>query len=466
VSDKLEQFPLKSTPVDRRNRDKAESVEPRVQAIGLEKAFAEETHGADFRFLPTIRAAMAETAPPIPAPLKKKKRRGLRRVMREIARPFEQLSEALRKTAGFTAKAGSPAPWFGIRARPRRDSTFHHPSELPAMIQAICAKQNQVLRSLAALRQDGQIGRTRDGVRGRRRAAISAVGIKEIRQRLGALQELQAIGLRRMKRQPIPVAGELLLIGLDDRYAAVPSCDFALVAALIDEPVYEPGVSAVLRQLATGKALVIDVGANIGLHSITMARAMRREGKILALEPTPRTFEALRVSLLLNGLLTRADMRRIAAGAQSREMLLHCHPVSGQNSLYGYPNIETQQISVPVAPLDSLVSPGTAVDVVKIDAEGAEFEILKGMTRILAQASEIAVVLEFSAAHFERAGASPAELVEFMASFGLWPQLIDDRSGRVESFDLGQVLRLPAANLLFQRERPSASSAGRARTRR
>jgi FkbM family methyltransferase len=420
---------------------------------------AEGPREADFRFLPAMRAAMAETPPPIPAPLKKKKRRGLHRVMREIARPFEQLSQAVRRTAGFRAEAGSQARPVGMRTTPDRSSVSRQPSELQAVIEEIHAGQKQVLRRLAAWKKDGQIGRTRRGVRGWQRAAISAVDVQDIRQRLGELRELQAIGVRRMKRQPVPIADELLLIGLDDRYAAVPSCDFALVAALIDEPVYEPGVSAVLRQLATGKDFVIDVGANIGLHSITMARAMRREGRLLALEPTPRTFEALRVSLLLNGLLTRADMRRIAAGARSGEMLLHCHPVSGQNSLFGYPGIETQQISVPVAPLDSLVSPGSTVDVVKIDAEGAEFEILKGMARILAEAPEIAVVLEFSAVHFERAGASPAELVEFMAGFGMSAQLINDQSGRLEAFDLGQVLDLPAANVLFQRERSPGSSA-------
>lgn len=264
------------------------------------------------------------------------------------------------------------------------------------------------------------------------------------------LNELQ----RRARRQPIPISQSLLLLGLDDRYVAVPSCDFPLVAALIDAPVYEPGVTAVLGRLAMGKAYAIDVGANIGLHSITMARGMRPDGKIVALEPTPRTYEALQASLLLNGLLPRVDARQVAAGEGAGEALLHCHPVSGQNSLFSYPDCATKQVSVAVAPLDALVPAGTSVDLVKIDVEGAELDILKGMRRILEEARDIAVVLEFSATHFQRAGASPSELVSFMARFDLVPQLIDEWTGQLEPFDLNCVLALPAANVLFHRGTP------------
>jgi hypothetical protein len=98
------------------------------------------------------------------------------------------------------------------------------------MTEGIHAGQNQVLRSLAAWRQDGQIGRKRDGVRGRRRAAISTSDVNEIRQRLGALQELQAIGLRRMKRQPVLVADELQRI--DDRSGRLEAFDLGQVLAL------------------------------------------------------------------------------------------------------------------------------------------------------------------------------------------------------------------------------------------
>lgn len=358
---------------------------------------------------------MSEDGPTIALPLRKTNRSSLRQVMREMTGRFEQFSRLLWTGPLFTRKTSASSQLMQARGMI---------AELQGTIGEVQAMQTRMM------------ARFEDAYR-----------------RFGTVDELQATASRRARRQPIPVADGLLLIDLGDgRYVAAPSSDYLLIRVLLDHPVYEPGVSAILRQFATGKSYVIDVGANIGLHSITMAGAMRADGKLLALEPTPRTFDALRASLTLNILLNRVDARQIAAGEHSGDMVLHCHPCALWNSLYAYPDIETQQVSVPVTPLDALVPAGTLVDLVKIDAEGAEFEILKGMRRILTEAHDISVVLEFSAVHFVRVGASPAELIEFMAGFGLVPQLIDDHTGLLEAFDLEQVLALPAANVIFRRE--------------
>lgn len=349
---------------------------------------------------------MGPSITPIPLPLRKKERRSLRHVMRKVTGRFERFSRRLWTRPVFT----------------RRTSASSQLRQARGMIAELQATQTQMMARL-----------------------------EEADRSLRTMHELQTTTSRRAMRQPMPVAGGLLLVQLDDRYVAAPSSDYLLIRVLIEHLVYEPGVSAILRQYATDKTYVIDIGANIGVHSITMARAMRAGGKLLALEPTPTTFDALKATLTLNMLLTRVDARQMAAGEQSGDMILHCHPCALWNSLFPYSDVETQQISVPVAPLDSLVPAGTFVDLVKIDAEGAEFEILKGMRRILSEAQDIAVVLEFSATHFVRVGASPSELIEFMAGFGLAPQLIDDKTGLIEAFDLERVLALPAANLLFRR---------------
>jgi FkbM family methyltransferase len=356
---------------------------------------------------------MGPAITPNTLPWRKKKRRSLRHVMRKMTGRFEQFSRRLWTRPLFTRK-------------PSASSQLRQAHGMIAELQGMI----------------GEVQATQAGMMAR---------LEEADRRLRSMHELQTTTSRRAKRQPMPVADGLLLVHLDDRYVAAPSSDYLLIRVLMEHSVYEPGVSAILRQFATEKTYVIDVGANIGVHSITMARAMRAEGKLLALEPTPTTFDALKASLTLNLLLTRVDARQMAAGERSGDMILHCHPCALWNSLFAYSDVETRQMSVPVAPLDTLVPAGTLVDLVKIDAEGAEFEILKGMRRILSEAQDISVVLEFSATHFLRVGASPTELIEFMAGFGLAPQLIDDNTGLLEAFDLQQVLALPAANLLFRR---------------
>jgi FkbM family methyltransferase len=402
----------------------------------------DEADAANFRFLSAIRGAMRQDMPaPLPVS-KRKKRRGLRRVLHEFARPFEQISRAVRKNirprigrAVMSASAVKRAP-------------------ILARLQATGRQPGRILTRLNA--HGGEFWRrtSKTLARSRERMKSRAAHIDDMAKSLELLIEMHARILRRALRQPIPIADDLQMIRLDDRYIAVPSRDAALIALLIEEPVYEPGVSALLGRLAAGTSYGIDVGANIGIHSVTMARAMRPDGQILALEPTPQTFEALQTSLILTGLAARVDARRIAAGAAEGESPLYCHPISGQNSLIDYPEIATRAETVAVAPLDSLVPPGTRVDLVKIDAEGAEFEILKGMRRILGENPEIAVVLEFSGSHFERAGVSSRDFLSFMAGFGLLPRLIDDKTGELKPFDLRQVLAQPTANVLFGRGEP------------
>ncbi len=372
-------------------------------------------HGnAEVRINLAMQAAMkgphAAAAAPFQYARPAKKPRGIRKVMREVARPFKQ---ALRIVRGSDGKLDASS-----RAAQYR--------RLSAMLEAVQALLMQKMKML----QDQQD------------AIISSV--HQMRQEQAAMH-------RRSQRQPIPTSAGFQILRLDDRYIAVPETDFALLAHLMDTPLYEPGVTAVLRQFAAGANYVIDVGANIGLHTVTMAQEMRPGGAVLALEPTPMTFAALQAGLTLNGLSSCVQARQVASGSSVGSQLLYLHPVSGQNSLIAWPETGRDTQSVEVSPLDDLVPPGTAVDLVKIDVEGGEYDTLKGMDRILAENPDIVIVLEFSRAHFSRAGVMPNQLVQLLTDRNLSPNLIDEETGKLGRFDLEAVLAKPSANVLFAR---------------
>ena len=199
----------------------------------------------------------------------------------------------------------------------------------------------------------------------------------------------------------------------------------------VDAEVHEPGVAAILRRFAQDAEMVIEVGAKAGLHTVPMARSLAPDGRLIALEPAPLKFRALQANIAANGLGHRVEARQLAAGTST--------------------DVDTGSVVVNVATLDSLVAPGTCVDLVKIDTEGAVFAILRGMTRVLSECPDIVVVLKFSATHLHEAGTTPAELIEFMAAYDLAAFLIDDANGRLSHLDLERVLAMPSANLAFGR---------------
>jgi len=109
-------------------------------------------------------------------------------------------------------------------------------------------------------------------------------------------------------------------------------------------------------------------------------------------------------------------------------------------------------ITVRTISLDDHFAPGERVDMVKIDAAGAEPLVYKGMSRIIRENPEIELILEWSASHFVRSNQSPDSFWELIRRDGFKPQLIDDEQpGRVVA--LQETGTIPdAANILLTRE--------------
>jgi FkbM family methyltransferase len=141
---------------------------------------------------------------------------------------------------------------------------------------------------------------------------------------------------------------------------------------------YEGFANLVRRNVSPG-AIAIDVGANIGLTSIIMARRLSR---VLAFEPSPPNLDLLRRNLALNDL---DNVEVIAAAVSNRAGALAFHVaefgpgsqvVSEGHFGRGAPTIEVRSVR-----LDSFGFP--RIDFIKIDVEGHEPEVLAGARTLL-----------------------------------------------------------------------------------
>lgn len=150
-------------------------------------------------------------------------------------------------------------------------------------------------------------------------------------------------------------------------------------------------------------ATIVDVGANTGYNTIYAARLVGPHGRVIAIEPAADNVRVLRDNVAANR-LTNVTVHTTAAGRvhEVRDLFLR-GDVSAVNSLFAesvYATV-TGVEPVPVAPLDALVD-GDA-DLVKIDVEGAELDVLAGMTRLLASPS-IQLIVEWHPRLQEAAG--------------------------------------------------------------
>ena len=63
---------------------------------------------------------------------------------------------------------------------------------------------------------------------------------------------------------------------------------------------YEPFLLETLVSLADPGSVAVDIGANVGLHTLSIARRVGTEGKVLAFEPDPDNFRILERNLAAN----------------------------------------------------------------------------------------------------------------------------------------------------------------------
>ena len=159
---------------------------------------------------------------------------------------------------------------------------------------------------------------------------------------------------------------------------------------IIHEPYESAQREHLLREAARQPYdLFIDVGANLGLYTMLMARSARF-GDILAFEPDPRNYRQLVTNIALNGLA--ADIRLFACGLSDRDRMasfLQAHARStgmsrlGATAPAGTRREHYTEIHVPVIRFDGHFTCSGRRVMIKIDVEGHEAQVIAGMRRLL-----------------------------------------------------------------------------------
>jgi len=142
----------------------------------------------------------------------------------------------------------------------------------------------------------------------------------------------------------------------------------------------------VLLSMLQFPGLVIDVGANMGVHAIPVAKELARQGRrMLAFEPQPVIFQQLCANLALNGLMN-VQAFPYACGSRTGTVSFAA-PDYCQGGNFGCVSMSRQAgasetMTAPCHTLDEIVGE-TSVALIKIDVEGFELEVLRGARKLI-----------------------------------------------------------------------------------
>lgn len=144
-----------------------------------------------------------------------------------------------------------------------------------------------------------------------------------------------------------------------------------------------PYEAAMLEKIADGLpegALVVDVGANIGNHTMFLACAAQAD--VVAVEPDPELVAALKESIEAAGVGDRVVVHEVAVGERPGRARLVGRDATNLGTQRVTEDPEGEGIVVEVTTLDLLLG-DRPVHVMKIDVEGLEPQVLRGARRIL-----------------------------------------------------------------------------------
>lgn len=172
---------------------------------------------------------------------------------------------------------------------------------------------------------------------------------------------------------------------------------------------YSYGESQFFEVFARPGYTVLDVGANIGFHTLCFARSVGPSGKVYAFEPQRIIFQTLCANMALNS-FTNVYCSHAAVGKKSGSVVVPLLDYGQKNNFGGLGLEEKYQQgeSVPLITIDSLNL--SSCHCIKIDVEGMEIGVLEGARQTLKKHHPILYVEN------DRREKSPALLDFLMAS--------------------------------------------------
>jgi FkbM family methyltransferase len=247
----------------------------------------------------------------------------------------------------------------------------------------------------------------------------------------------------------------------------LPDIDLSLILRVDDPAIskpllclgrYEQHVTDALLACLRDGARFVDVGANLGYYSLAVARRFPRS-TVWSFEPDPQNYALLRANVALNGLEER--VRTYPAALSDREEELFFSTLGNARNLgarftakaaetlaaHARPGAEAPT-RVRALPLDRVLERET-VDVVKVDVEGFEPAVFRGMEGLLRRCAPV-IVTEFAPGTIRHiSGSDPLDLLRFFERLRYRYAVIEAGGGLTDCGTDAQAVmaRVPAARV-------------------
>ncbi len=187
------------------------------------------------------------------------------------------------------------------------------------------------------------------------------------------------------------------------------------VYGFTDPLLYKKPVADLLREKIKEGAVVLDVGANIGLFTCLMAKLAGPKGKVYAFEPEPKNLELLRENVSRNGLNNVVVLRK---GLSDKPGVSKVAP-GGAHAAFGGSEEDSGSAEAELVRLDDIPEVAAErVALVKMDIIGYEAKALGGMRGTLLRNKNAVILSAFCPEFLKRAGDNGEKYLRGLSELG------------------------------------------------
>ncbi len=174
----------------------------------------------------------------------------------------------------------------------------------------------------------------------------------------------------------------------------------------------------ILSSLCPGMSFV-DVGANIGYFSLLASRMVGEQGKVFAFEPDPANFELLQKNCALNDCDNVGLYKKALSNGNATGSLYLSEFNKGDHTIY---ECDGQRDSIPIELVrggDFFSGKLDRIDFLKVDTQGAEYQVLDGLDPIIkASLPGLILLVEFSPNSVVKTGVDPEAFLHLFDDLG------------------------------------------------
>lgn len=186
--------------------------------------------------------------------------------------------------------------------------------------------------------------------------------------------------------------------------------------------------------------VVLDIGANIGFHTLMFARFVGDKGRVYAFEPDPTNFALLEKNVRANGYQNVEPVRKALSDQNGKIQLYLSKNNKGMHRIYKSRYCD-ESIEVDMVRLDDYFEHYEGkISFIKMDVEGAEMAVLKGMSTLLRK-NRAPMLIEFAPYALKEFGTEPEALLKLIEGYGYKFYYYDEAAKRLDTIGIPELLK-------------------------